>query len=150
MRKFIVFIFDTFILPLVKIYWFIFRPQSIGVKCIIQHNGKILLIKNSYGHKFWTLPGGGIKRKESLEETVKREVKEEVGINVGEIKKCGHLFYDGEYKKNTVWVFKAVVNDMTFTINNYEINEAQWFKINELPTKKSFLLEKYLDIANIC
>ena len=46
--------------------------------------GEILLVKRKFNPKknFWDLPGGFIKLKETLEESVKREVKEELGINV--------------------------------------------------------------------
>jgi len=39
---------------------------------------KYLLIKYGWGH--WEFPRGGIEKGESLEETAKREIKEEVGI----------------------------------------------------------------------
>ena len=47
---------------------------------IIQKNGKYLLIHSKYGdHKF---PGGGMKDKETLEQTLVREVQEETGFLV--------------------------------------------------------------------
>ena len=77
-----------------KIYWFIFRPSTFGAKGLLIDDGKILLVKTTYSRQF-TIPGGGIKRGETAEETVKRELKEETGI---EVLKC-HLI--GEYENKT-------------------------------------------------
>ncbi|MEK7195749.1 MAG: NUDIX domain-containing protein, partial [Patescibacteria group bacterium] len=66
--------------PLMRFYWFLVHPKTSGVKCLIEHDGKFLVIRNTYGEMHWTLPGGGIKKGESPEQAVLREVKEEVRI----------------------------------------------------------------------
>ncbi len=54
-------------------------------------NGDILLVKRKFAPKkgWWDLPGGFIQPNESLEESVEREIKEELGIEVGMIKLVG-------------------------------------------------------------
>ena len=71
-----------FIYSLLKIYWFIFRPKTQGVICLILSGDELLLIRHTYGHSAWTLSGGGFKKHETKEEAVKREVKEELGLNI--------------------------------------------------------------------
>jgi len=42
----------------------------------------ILLVRQSTGLKLWTLPGGKVKRGESLVKALKREVYEETALRV--------------------------------------------------------------------
>src|SRR6266404_7408950 len=44
--------------------------------------GAVLLVRQTAGHKLWTLSGGKVKRNESLESALKREVREETGLSV--------------------------------------------------------------------
>ena len=43
---------------------------------------KVLLVKLTYGHKGWILPGGYVKSTETIGKAVKREVHEETGLDV--------------------------------------------------------------------
>ena len=45
-------------------------------------NQNILLVRQSTGLKLWTLPGGKVKRGESLVKALKREVYEETALRV--------------------------------------------------------------------
>jgi 8-oxo-dGTP diphosphatase len=49
---------------------------------ILDADGRVLLVKHSYGKLNWELPGGLSELNESAEETAKREVKEETGLDV--------------------------------------------------------------------
>ncbi len=64
--------------------------QQIGVKAIIEKDNKILLLKRSekYEHltDCWDIPGGRINFGEDPEEGLKREIKEETGLQLKEIK----------------------------------------------------------------
>ena len=57
---------------------------------VILKDGKILLIKRvKPGQEYYTFPGGGVEAGESFEDAVRREVKEELCLDVG---KCRPLF----------------------------------------------------------
>ena len=57
------------------------RRAHLGVGAVIlDRQGRVLLVRHSYGRRGWELPGGGRKSKESLDEAVRREVREELGV----------------------------------------------------------------------
>ncbi|MCK4453977.1 NUDIX hydrolase [Candidatus Parcubacteria bacterium] len=56
----------------------------VAVTCLIENNGRFLLIKRSskedyYGGK-WVFPGGKVEREEDVIQTLLREIKEETGL----------------------------------------------------------------------
>ncbi len=59
--------------------------KIIGVGVIRNHQGEILIDRRLQSGEmggFWEFPGGKIKPDESVEDCVKREIKEELGIEV--------------------------------------------------------------------
>ena len=55
----------------------------IRVAALLIENGKILFIAHKKDNAvYWLLPGGGVKSGESLEEALKRELKEELNISI--------------------------------------------------------------------
>jgi 8-oxo-dGTP pyrophosphatase MutT (NUDIX family) len=132
---------------LIRFYWFIFRPNGYGVKCIVERSdGKILFIKNTYGKGNWNLPGGRIDRGESSEEAVRREVLEEVGIRLDSVTKIGSFISRLEYKKDHIDVFRGIVKTDIIRIQESEISEYVWAdKINP-PQPISDIVSIALDI----
>lgn len=51
----------------------------VSVKAKINFNGKTLLVKED--GKKWDLPGGGIEHYETIDEALKRELTEEIGVS---------------------------------------------------------------------
>lgn len=60
----------------------------LGIKALIRNSvGEILLLKVNKeklkgftGEAYWDIPGGRIQKDQSIEETLKREVEEEIGV----------------------------------------------------------------------
>jgi len=55
---------------------------------IINDNDELLLVCNVGDESFWKVPSGGKNANESSEETLHREVMEELGVTVTILKKC--------------------------------------------------------------
>jgi len=100
----------------------------------------ILLIQQKFGtqESYWALPGGLVKNDESLQEAVKRELKEETNVTVDYFEQ---LFTFGDDvtrdPRNRVIsvAYFALVDPSKLTIKaDSDAEHAQWFKINEIPT----------------
>lgn len=63
------------------------RPK-VGVAAIVIKNNKVLLgkRKNAHGEGSWCFPGGHLEFNEELEDCAKREVLEESGVGIKNIK----------------------------------------------------------------
>jgi ADP-ribose pyrophosphatase YjhB (NUDIX family) len=131
--------------PFFKIYWFVFRPKTQGVKCLILSGDELLLVRHTYGRSAWTLSGGGLKRNETKEEAVKREVKEELGFNITP-EYLGEFTQNPEHKIDTVFCFVARVEKKEPKIDRLEIKEAKWWNINNLPTDHSMNLQRVISM----
>jgi 8-oxo-dGTP diphosphatase len=62
-----------------------FRNKIIRVRvaALIVEDKSVLLIEHRKGrHTYWLLPGGGVNFNESLSDALKREMKEEMGIDI--------------------------------------------------------------------
>jgi ADP-ribose pyrophosphatase YjhB (NUDIX family) len=121
------------IYPVLQLYWFLVRPKTFGVQCVIQQGDAILLVRNTYGRKQWTFPGGSITRGESVEAAIRREVREEVSLPLQQLQYLGAFDATIDYKKDHVEVFAGVAPHRQVTIDIAEILEARWFQPKGLP-----------------
>lgn len=122
---------------------FVFRPSTYG---IIFNENKIVILTNKSNHKLW-FPGGGIEINETLEEGLKREVREETGLEV-EVKNLllvkENFFYfqaiDDVYKDSAYHAFLFFylcypkgdnLNFKPTDLTEESIN-PKWMKISEI------------------
>jgi 8-oxo-dGTP pyrophosphatase MutT (NUDIX family) len=64
-----------------------FNPKKeVSVMAWIEDDkGSVLLVQQVVGQRLWTLPGGKVKRNEPLKRALKREVREETGLDINAI-----------------------------------------------------------------
>ena len=99
---------------------------------VYRDDGKILLVRSRFSRQEWALPGGGVKYNESYEQAAVREVLEEIGLRVHNLRYLGKANSHESYAKFSVRVFAAHTSDYDIKCN-FEIMEARWFNMNYLP-----------------
>ncbi len=129
---------------ILKLWWFIARPESRGVKVVLKNGGDILLVRHNYGHRLWTVPGGGLKTGEDVAVGGRREIHEELGMALNELIPVGSYFTDYEYKKVTVDCFVAEVASREVYPDNFEIAETGWFPLSNLPQRRASSVDKIM------
>ena len=77
-------------------WWRVWHPRLTGAAVAVWHEGRVLVIRNSY-RRALTLPAGGLKRREDHRAAAARELREEVGIDVP----AETLRYVGEFLEIT-------------------------------------------------
>ena len=108
-------------------------PQKDRVRVIVyRDDGDILLVKNRFSRQKWALPGGGMNRNESYEQAAVREVLEEIGLKMHNLRYLGKANSHESYAKFSVRVFAAYASDYDIKCN-FEIMEARWLNMNYLP-----------------
>ena len=122
-------------IPVLKLYWFAFRPRTSGVTCIIRDaDGRVLMVRHTYGKPSWFFPGGGIRKNETPEAAIRREIREEVGIELVDLRQIGNFLSTIDFKKDNVTVFTARPASAALRLRREEIAEARWTDVNELPS----------------
>lgn len=114
-----------------KIYCFIFRPVRMGVRVLMTQDNRVWLVRHTYVPG-WHMPGGGVKRGETLVDAARREAMEETGAQLGEISLMGAYTSFIQWKTDHTIVF--ICSDFTQTgKSDGEIAEVKDFPLNELP-----------------
>ena len=109
----------------------IFKPISIGVRIMLIHDDEVLLVKHTYQDE-WYFPGGGTKRKETLEEAARREAFEEVGATLADLELFG--VYTNLYELRTDHIAVFISKDFTLEEKkDWEIEAVEFFPLNAQP-----------------
>ena len=113
------------------------RPK-VGVGVIIIKNDKVLLgkRKNAHGEGTWCFPGGHLEFNEEIEDCAIREVREEAGIEIKNIR-IGTFTNDLFKKEGKHYVTLLVVSDYSFgkvkVMEPEKCEKWGWFEWDKLP-----------------
>src|SRR5579875_1714973 len=104
-------------------------PFRIGVYALIFDEGRVLLALRR-DIDWWNLPGGGMEAGETVEEAMRREVREETGLEVVVERLVG--VYSKPQKQEVLLTLRCQVVGGTLTAAQ-ESRECRFFMPNELP-----------------
>ena len=107
------------------------RPLTLGVKIMLIRDNQVLLVRHTY-QPGWFIPGGGVKRGETLAEAAQREAWEELGAKVNDLSFLGIYSNIKTYRNEHIAVFVC----HTFNLadkQDYEIAESAFFPIDNPP-----------------
>jgi 8-oxo-dGTP pyrophosphatase MutT (NUDIX family) len=116
---------------------------------------------NTRGKRVWCLPKGKVESKETPEDTAKREVREETGMDAEIVKKLGSINYWFVSPEDKTKVYKTVdfylmeyksgnVND-----HDWEVEEVRWMDIDsalqimEYPSEREMMLKAKQELKSV-
>ena len=103
------------------------RPYTRGVKCILRDGDFVLFVRHAYGRRHaWEIPGGGLRRGEAPEAAVRREMREELGIGLADLREAGRVEVTGSRKRTLLHCFEARPDAPRLRLAAAEIAEARW------------------------
>lgn len=122
------------------------KKVGAGFGVMMMKDGKILLGKRHddpekasselRGEGTWTMPGGKLEFGESFEEGAKREVLEETGINLKEVKViCVNNNKNEHAHFITIGMFSDSFIGEPNVMEPDEITKWEWFYLDNLPSK---------------
>ena len=104
---------------------------TIGAFGIIFDEQKRVLLVHRRDYDLWNLPGGTLEDFESPVNAVKREVREETGLEIEVSKLLG--VYNKENKNDMAFSFLCKVVSGEITLND-EADKIEYFDVNKLPS----------------
>lgn len=113
------------------------RPK-VGVGVCIVKEGKVLLGKriNAHGHGTWAFPGGHLEFGETAIECARREVAEETGMQIANIRR-GPYTEDLYLAENKHYITLILIADWLagepIVLEPQKCERWDWFEWNNLP-----------------
>jgi 8-oxo-dGTP diphosphatase len=114
------------------------QQPKVGVAVIVTKGNQILLMKRkgAHGRGTWSTPGGHLEIGESPEECAAREAKEEVGIDVVDIRfrAVTNDIFDNQGKHYvTLWMVGISITEVPTIAAENEVDEIGWYRWDDLP-----------------
>ncbi len=118
-------------------------PDAAGC-AILDAQGRVLLVHQTYREKLWEVPGGVVASGESAWDAAVRECWEELGVTPVSPQLSG--IYHRTWNDSYVFIFRALGVDGTPTPDGGEIDDARYFHLADIPWPvTSFALQRLRD-----
>lgn len=105
--------------------------------------GKVLLLKATYGSKGWGLPGGAIDPGETIHEALVRECQEELSIPSIEILYMSGMYYHKAFDSHAC-IFRCTMPVDSKIVLSSEHSEYHYFPLDELSPVQRHRIEDCL------
>ncbi len=122
-------------------YTYKYPRPAVTVDAVVFRKGvtgdEVLLIRR--GHPpfegKWALPGGFVDMDETLEEAVKRELKEETGLELNNLRQVkAYSAVDRDPRHRTISIaFTGWAGNSQNAVAGDDASQAAWFPVNNLP-----------------
>jgi NAD+ diphosphatase len=108
-------------------------PRINPAVIVLIHRGREVLLAHDrrMPRGFYALIAGFVEPGETLEEAVRREISEEVGIEVGELRYAGSQAWP--FPGQLMVGFYAAYASGEIVVQESELTDAAWFPVGELP-----------------
>jgi 8-oxo-dGTP diphosphatase len=110
----------------------------VGIGVFVWKNGKFLMGRrsNAHGDGTWSVPGGHLEFGESFEDAARREVAEETGLTIRNVRfgaVTNDYFEDEEKHYVTVWMVSGHHGGRPAVLEPDKFTELAWFDFDTLP-----------------
>jgi transcription antitermination protein NusB len=116
-----------------------------GAVVYAENNGNFYLAMVHDVFGYWTLSKGGLEEGENEKQGTKREIKEEIGLDVEVLDEIGRNEYVANHpekgkirKQVSYYLAKADYKDLVLEKDNGGLDDARWFKFSEVEDIKTY------------
>ena len=97
-----------------------------GTVLLLGRGGKVLLVMDK-GHRKWSLPGGGVEPGERSNQAAAREMYEEVGLSVRNLRWLGH--FDGSVSRHSMYFSDDYKGNCR--LRGHELSRYMWWSMGD-------------------
>ena len=128
---------------------FVVAPRGRGAKAVLVHDGRVLLVRHTYGPDRWELPGGGVRRREDPADALRRELEEELGVSAPAAIALAVLAGPGRLRHHSTHVYRLDLDSPAVRVDPVEIEEARWCEPDSPPGRLGWTVRRALALAGL-
>jgi 8-oxo-dGTP diphosphatase len=107
-------------------------PAEVAAAFIVDDRGRVLIVRQNYGKRLYSLPGGAVEKGETPEDAAVREVEEETGVCVRINDLVGRYWIETKY---VAYVFRCgIINGTPACPDTGELAEVEWYRPSGIPS----------------
>lgn len=114
--------------------WLIEPRFNVTVSAVVtDERARVLLLDHAFRAPSWGIPGGYLEKGEQPEDGLRRELREETGLEVEQIELAFTRAFRRPPQVEIIFRCHAHADDLNANHSNFEIKQARWFAPDEFP-----------------